>query len=347
MARLTDRARRRKTAAVPSLCRCVPRGCGCRPAGASVSGNGRRNGRRIRVTQVGEVGDVAAGACVDEQCHGTSGNGVSDNSPPGVRTCRHSGRRPASSSACEPCSAMCPSARTTMRSAMRTVEKRCEMRSAILPAVSSAKRWNTSYSDRASSAAVGSSSISSCASRRYARASATFCHSPPDRSTPPSKRRPSSWSYPSGRREMTSCARLLRAASSISSSSRRALHAADGDVLPRGHLVAHEVLEDDADLAVQILDVVLAQVDAVEQNAARRSGRTAARAASPASSCPGRCRRRARSRSPMTNAQVRRDRGRAAGCPDRGTTRPRTRSRRVSDAAREWRRASTGPWAAR
>ena len=48
---------------------------------------------------------------------------------------------------------------------MRTVENRCEMSTAIRPFVSSAKRRNTSYSARASSAAVGSSRISSCASR--------------------------------------------------------------------------------------------------------------------------------------------------------------------------------------
>ena len=47
-----------------------------------------------------------------------------------------------------------------------------------------------------------------------------------------------------------------------------ALHTADGDVLPRRHLVAHEVLKDDADLAVQLLERVLAQVPAVEQDLA-------------------------------------------------------------------------------
>jgi hypothetical protein len=47
-----------------------------------------------------------------------------------------------------------------MRSAMRTVEKRCEISSAILPSVSSAKRSKTSSSLRASRAAVGSSRIS-------------------------------------------------------------------------------------------------------------------------------------------------------------------------------------------
>ena len=48
---------------------------------------------------------------------------------------------------------------------MRTVEKRCEISTAVLPWLSSLKRWNTSNSARASSAAVGSSRISTWASR--------------------------------------------------------------------------------------------------------------------------------------------------------------------------------------
>ena len=55
-----------------------------------------------------------------------------------------------------------------MRSAIRTVEKRCEMSTAILPLVSSANRRNTSYSARASSDAVGSSRIRTWASRSLA-----------------------------------------------------------------------------------------------------------------------------------------------------------------------------------
>ena len=34
-----------------------------------------------------------------------------------------------------------------MRSAMRTLEKRCEISTAVLPSLSSLKRWNTSNSD--------------------------------------------------------------------------------------------------------------------------------------------------------------------------------------------------------
>src|SRR5579862_8555436 len=46
------------------------------------------------------------------------------------------------------------------------------------------------------------------------------------------------------------------------------LDAADGDVLAGGQIVTHVVLKNDADFAVQIVEVVLAQIHAVEQNAA-------------------------------------------------------------------------------
>ncbi|MNY74418.1 hypothetical protein D3C86_2134480 [compost metagenome] len=52
-----------------------------------------------------------------------------------------------------------------MRSAMRTLEKRCEINTAVVSADNSLKRWNTSNSARASKAAVGSSRINNCASR--------------------------------------------------------------------------------------------------------------------------------------------------------------------------------------
>ena len=46
------------------------------------------------------------------------------------------------------------------------------------------------------------------------------------------------------------------------------LDAADGDVVGRGEVIADEVLEDDADVGAQRDQVVLAQVVAVEQDAA-------------------------------------------------------------------------------
>ncbi len=48
----------------------------------------------------------------------------------------------------------------------------------------------------------------------------------------------------------------------------RQFDAAHGDVFAGRHFVAHEVLKDDADLAVQILDAVVAQVHAVQQDPA-------------------------------------------------------------------------------
>ena len=46
------------------------------------------------------------------------------------------------------------------------------------------------------------------------------------------------------------------------------LDAADGDVVGGGQVIAHEVLEDDADVGAQREEVVFAQVVAVEQDAA-------------------------------------------------------------------------------
>src|SRR5262249_14306407 len=46
------------------------------------------------------------------------------------------------------------------------------------------------------------------------------------------------------------------------------LDAADGDVVASGHVVAHEILEDDSDLAGEVLQVVLSKVDSIEKNAA-------------------------------------------------------------------------------
>ena len=48
----------------------------------------------------------------------------------------------------------------------------------------------------------------------------------------------------------------------------RNFDAAHGDVFARRHLIAHEVLKDDADLRVQVVQIVFAQVDAIEQNLA-------------------------------------------------------------------------------
>src|SRR5689334_19032479 len=43
-------------------------------------------------------------------------------------------------------------------------------------------------------------------------------------------------------------------------------YATDGDVFARGHLIAHEVLKYDADFAIEIVQVVFAKVDSIEQD---------------------------------------------------------------------------------
>src|ERR1700694_4508894 len=67
---------------------------------------------------------------------------------------------------------------TAIRSALRTVEKRCEMRMAVRSAASCCSRANSSCSASASRAAVGSSSTRTSESRMKARARAIFCHWP-------------------------------------------------------------------------------------------------------------------------------------------------------------------------
>ena len=40
------------------------------------------------------------------------------------------------------------------------------------------------------------------------------------------------------------------------------------DIFASGHFIAHEVLKDDADFSMQVVQVVFAQVDTIEQNLA-------------------------------------------------------------------------------
>ena len=42
--------------------------------------------------------------------------------------------------------------------------------------------------------------------------------------------------------------------------------AANRNVFPRGHFIAHEVLEDDSNFAMKIFQIVVAKVDAIQQN---------------------------------------------------------------------------------
>ena len=97
---------------------------------------------------------------------------------------------------------------------------------------------------------------------------AIFCHWPPDRSTPVLKRRPISWSYPSGSAlDHFVGQRAARGVADAGAVVHR-VDLADADVLARGQVVAHEVLEDHADVRAQVVQVVVAQVAAIEQDAA-------------------------------------------------------------------------------
>ena len=138
-------------------------------------------------------------------------------------------------------------------SAMRTVENRCEITIAILSSVSSRKRSKILTSASASIDAVGSSSTRMSASlaherRARARSSAT------GRATARGRRLnhlPSCVSYLSRQRLDE---RLGEPALGRVVPARRVLVGAvvaGADVLADRELVAHEVLEDDADAAVQ------------------------------------------------------------------------------------------------
>ena len=100
-----------------------------------------------------------------------------------------------------------------MRSARRIVDSRCAMTTTVRPALSSSMARVTAASFTPSSALVASSSSSTGASLRKARAMATRWRSPPDRAEPPS---PTRVSQPRGRRSTTSASPARPAASRIS-----------------------------------------------------------------------------------------------------------------------------------
>src|SRR5919201_5064736 len=145
-----------------------------------------------------------------------------------VYICAYRPPSSSSSSACEPDSTTWPPSITTMRSARRTVENRCEMTIVVTPRVSSRKRWYTSASPRTSSDAVGSSRMRMPApafTANSARASARRCHSPPESWLPWLNSRVSGVAQPSGNRRTRSIAPACSAAWSIVSRSSAACSA--------------------------------------------------------------------------------------------------------------------------
>mmetsp|Transcript_33757 Transcript_33757/g.77143 ORF Transcript_33757/g.77143 Transcript_33757/m.77143 type:complete len:241 (+) Transcript_33757:2122-2844(+) len=79
-----------------------------------------------------------------------------------------------------PCSSSSPRLRTRMRSALRTVERRCAMMSVVRPCMHLSRAAWTSASDLASSAEVASSRSRIFGFFATARAIATRCFWPPD-----------------------------------------------------------------------------------------------------------------------------------------------------------------------
>ncbi len=103
-----------------------------------------------------------------------------------------------------------------------------------------------------------------------ARDSAIFCHWPPESSRPSLNHLPSCVSYFGGSVSMKSLAWPFTAASCQRVSIVEVGFVARADVLAHEHLIADEVLEDHADALAQGVRVPLLEVQAVEDDAARR-----------------------------------------------------------------------------
>jgi len=142
------------------------------------------------------------------------------------------------------------------------VEKRCEIKSAILLVVNSAKRWNTSHSERASSDARGFIKNQQLS---IPQIGTSQC--------PPSaiRRQKDQLLFKSATEHLfiavrklriTSCARLFSAAT-FNLERIGIFDPTYSDVARGGHLVAHEVLKDNADLTAEVLNAILAQVYAI------------------------------------------------------------------------------------
>ena len=115
---------------------------------------------------------------------------------------------------CVPNSLTSPFSRTTILSALRTVDKRCAIIKEVRFFMRLSNASCTRDSDAASSELVASSSISITGSLRMARAMAMRWRWPPESFTP---RSPTTVSYASGKLFMNSCACACLAACSISS----------------------------------------------------------------------------------------------------------------------------------
>ena len=133
---------------------------------------------------------------------------------PAPAPARRSARRGAAARRSRPPRRCAPSWNTRMRSARRTVDRRCAMMKVVRPRAAASMASCTSRSVTASSALVASSSSRIGGSFSSTRAMASRWRSPPDRERP---RSPSTVASPSGWRATKSSARARRSADSTSS----------------------------------------------------------------------------------------------------------------------------------
>ena len=152
---------------------------------------------------------------------------------------------------------------------MRTVEKRCEISSAILPWVSSAK----SVEDLALGSGIerGRGFVED-QQLRVAQIgpgqgdllplSAGEIHAAfkaPSEHLPITQRKPRD---DLGRHAFSGCCRYARKVAAV-------VDFPHGNVFSGGHFIAHEILENDPDFTVQVLQVVFPKVNSIQQNPAR------------------------------------------------------------------------------
>ena len=163
-----------------------------------------------------------------------------------------------------------------MRSAMRTVEKRCEMRTAILSAGqigeaqedfvfgARVERCGWLVEDqylRVAHVGAGQGDLLPLAGGEIDAAV----------EAPPEHLIEALWQRLDDGVRVCLCRRGRDAVPIL-----ELLDASEADVLEDAHVIAHVVLEDDADFAAQILHAVVAQIDSVEQDGACSAGRRAA-----------------------------------------------------------------------
>src|SRR4030095_6218620 len=147
-----------------------------------------------------------------------------------------------------------------MRSAWRTVEKRWEMRIVVQWRVASRMRSKISASPRTSSCAVGSSRSTTPApscTAHSARANATRCHCPPDRSVPRSSPRASTVSS------------SARPAGGFERSQHLVVRRALGcDIVAQRQLEAGEILKDGGYPRPPAFEIEVANIDVIDLNGA-------------------------------------------------------------------------------